>query len=54
MHIFAHSLMLIAVFLLVAGAWTNLYNIIHKKPGIYPWFDGLLAAYVVAYFVFIY
>ncbi len=48
----AHILMLVCVFLFVAGSIANFYNIMHKVGKVRPWTDGLLAAYIVAYFTF--
>jgi hypothetical protein len=51
MHHISFVLMLVAVFLFVSGSWSNLFNIYHKtNVQIHPWLDGLLAAYIVAYF----
>ena len=55
MYIFASITMLLAVALVGSGLITMMYNIIHNNPEkLYPLVDGILLAYIVAYFAFIY
>ena len=53
MYVFASMMMVFVVFMLVAGIWGNIYSIRNGKA-IYPWVDGLTAAYIVVYFLWIY